>query len=128
MDFLIRHPVFALASPRNAWATRKAMKEYALEVGVCEFKGCRSSKRFKPQVHHIERVEDAPLKAADKRNFIALCPDHHFSVGHGCSYHQAVSNVRELCNAVEIDSNDNGEVAQLVEQVALRGFPSPTLA
>ena len=81
---------------------RKKMKAYALKVGECEFKGCRSRDRFKPQVHHIKRVEDFPELAEEESNFICLCKRHHFGVGHPCSYHKAVDNVREICEGTVI--------------------------
>ena len=104
--FVTRNMSYCLGSPRRAYATVKAMNAYRKKVGECEFAGCRSRHRFKPQVHHIQRVADAPELADKESNFIALCTAHHFPVGHGCSYHQSVSNVRELCESATITERD----------------------
>ena len=124
MDFLLRHPVFAMTHPRKAWKTRKAMKEYARLHPVCEW----DKKTTPVEVHHIIPISEAPELAADPDNFISLgARRNHFVVGHACNWKHHVVNVRELCDSIEID-DDTGEVAQLVEQVAREGFPSPPLA
>lgn len=115
MDFLLRHPILAVVCPRDAWATRKAMKEYAKAHPVCEWDG----KTTPIEVHHIVPIAANPDLAADPKNMISLgARRNHFVVGHACDWKQSVRNVREICYDLEIVKS----IAKPKEPVYL-GFP-----
>lgn len=71
-------------SPRRAYTTTKAMKEYWKNHKECEVCGITkdpvSGRRC--DIHHIISIKDAPKRAADKNNMVTLCRFHHWWVGH----------------------------------------------
>ena len=97
MNFFFRHPAYCAKNPRKAWATRKAMKLYALDNPTCAFTG-----KTPVHVHHIEPIQFAPDRAADPDNFISLHPKAHLMVGHAGHWKQYVANVREICDQARI--------------------------
>ena len=113
MDFLLRHPILAVVCPRDAWATRKAMKEYAKAHPVCEWDG-----RTTPiEVHHIVPIAANPDLAADPKNMISLgARRNHLVIGHAGNWKQSVRNVREICSGSVIVKSD-------VEENTFLGLP-----
>jgi hypothetical protein len=98
MNFFFRNPAYCLTNPRKAWATRKAMEEYRREHPICAFTG-----RAPVHVHHVEPIQYAPERAAEKGNMISLAAASvHHAVGHAGDWKRYVENVRELCEAVRI--------------------------
>lgn len=107
MNFFFRQFRFCVASPRNAWATRKAMNAFRKANPTCAFTG-----RAPIDVHHVEPISVAPDKAADPANMISLTRDAHFIVGHAGDWKQSVPNVRALCDAVRIVKKGGGNVEE----------------
>lgn len=98
MNFFFRQPVYCMKSPRKAWATRKAMKQHAIDFPACAFTG-----RSPIHVHHIEPIRYAPHRAADPTNFISLAAkDVHRIVGHAGNWKQYVENVESICKSARI--------------------------
>jgi len=98
-NFLTRNVRFCVASPRKAWATRKAMAEYRKEHPICEY----DRRSYPVHVHHKLPIKDAPWLAADPTNFISLGGKrNHLVVGHGGNWRSYVANVTELCARADI--------------------------
>lgn len=99
-SFLFRHAGYTAKNARKAWATRKAMNAYGKAHPICEF----DKKTAAIHVHHVEPISEAPERAADPTNFISLGGKrNHLVVGHAGNWRHHVKNVREICDAVQID-------------------------
>lgn len=94
LTFAKRNAGYCVKNPRRAWATVKAMREYAKANPLCAWCG-----RMKIDVHHIEPISVRPDRAADKSNMISLCrkPQCHLVIGHRGNFKAANLMVRETC-------------------------------
>jgi hypothetical protein len=98
MRFVVRHLAFVVKNPRKAWATVKAMRQYAKEHPFCELTGTSPI-----EVYHVEPIEVAPERAADPTNFISLgARKIHLVAGHAGNWKWHVVNVREICRLAQI--------------------------
>lgn len=91
-QFAVRNPSHVTRHWRSQWATRKALLAYRKANPVCEATGNTSSL----QVHHVLPVSIFPELAADPSNFITLCKQAHFAVGHGGNWKDFNPHVREM--------------------------------
>lgn len=96
IKFLARNPSFITQFIRRGGNVRKAMDNFRNmeENKHCQF--CGDQKRI--EIHHVVPVSVDDTLADVEDNFIALCKQCHFVVGHGRNYKSSIINVKELCD------------------------------
>jgi predicted HNH restriction endonuclease len=95
VKFMVRNPSFITQFIRRGSNVREAMDKFRNKKENKYCKWCGTRKKI--QIHHIIPVSVDDTLADREDNFIALCADCHFVVGHGRNYKAFNKNIVEIC-------------------------------